>query len=312
MECKTKYVDVYGKTMPYSIGHRQRLLIWYNINASRVKNIILTMLCMFVVVYTVTIALMVNNYIDASNQEILELRREANSLREYKQGYDVLSSRYSEIVSENAAIVQENTDMKTVITETDATIEALKSEIKTLREDNKALTKKYNNIAADMKMVDKYKYALINEAGKRTDLTLDEMKLGISLMEEKGYDPHILFSIGMVESGYNKTCTSNISTAKGYHQFLNGTAKFTYETLLGNGKGSWSPNVAFNGETNIKMCVAYFDYLMKKHGNFYGAVGQYCGAGTKKGSFTYTYIDRMNKHASRSGANIYSIINKMT
>ena len=152
---------------------------------------------------------------------------------------------------------------------------------------------------------------MIDECGNRTDLTLDEMKLGIELMEEKGYDPHILFSIGMVESGYDRTCTNRSSTAKGYHQFLNGTAKFTYETLLKNGKGSWSPDVAFNGKTNIKMCVAYFDYLMNKHGDFYKAMGQYCGAGTRKGSFTYTYIKRMDTHASRSGADIYNIINKM-
>ena len=45
--------------------------------------------------------------------------------------------------------------------------------------------------------------------------------------------------------------------------------------------------------------------------NFYKAMGQYCGAGTSEGSFTYTYIDRMNKHAMRNGVNIYDIINKV-
>ena len=130
-------------------------------------------------------------------------------------------------------------------------------------------------------------------------------------MKEKGYDPNILFSIGMVESGFDEKETSTISTAKGYTQFLDGTAKFTWETLLKHGKGSWNPSIALNGENSIRMCVAYFDYLMKKHGNFYKAMGQYCGAGTSEGSFTYTYIDRMNKHAMRNGVNIYDIINKM-
>lgn len=306
-----QWVDANGEVIPYKVRYQQRLMIKNYVNMAKIKNMIVAISCIFVVLYTLTVAIAVTNYIDSTNEEMVQLRREAKTLREYRDGYNTLSTEYSQMVSENAAITQENADMKSVIEQTDASLASLKAEVESLRAENKSLTKKYNQAVKDVAIIDKYKYALIDESGNRTDLTLDEMKLGIELMEEKGYDPNILFSIGMVESGYNRTCTNSRSTAKGYHQFLNDTAKFTYETLMNKGKGTWTPGVAFDGKTNIKMCVEYFDYLMKKHGNFYKAIGQYCGKGTAKGSFTYTYINRMDKHASRSGVSIYNIINKM-
>ena len=299
-----KIYDINGEVMSFKARNHHKDIIKTRSKlklVTRVKYTILFLITAMVFTYGYTIANKVNEYITDVQDTNMQLQKKVESLEKYQSMYN----------SEKLKNISMAENFEDVVEETDKSIKQLKKDNIKLAKSNKALVKKYNNVVDRLKTYEKYRYAVIDESGLRTDLTYDQIKLGEELMKKKGYDPNILFAIGMVESGFNESETSTLSTAKGYTQFLDGTAQYTWETLLHNGKGSWYPSLALDGSNNIRMCVAYFDYLMEKHGNFYKAMGQYCGAGTKQGSFTYTYIDRMNRHAMRSGVNIYDIINKM-
>ena len=303
-KCNEIAYEINGDIIPFRIRSSQKELLKTKLKLSTLKNVIISIIVLSIIIYGTIISYNTVKYINKVEMANTNLQEKVNKLEKYE-------TSYKNTVQQNMILSENLKDMESIIKETDKSITKLKKDNINLSKDNKELIKKYNKLAEKVKLYEKYSYAVIDESGHRTDLTYDQIKLGEELMKEKGYDPNILFSIGMVESGFDEKETSTISTAKGYTQFLDGTAKFTWETLLKHGKGSWNPSIALNGENSIRMCVAYFDYLMKKHGNFYKAMGQYCGAGTSEGSFTYTYIDRMNRHAMRNGVNIYDIINKM-
>ena len=297
--------SVTGGYVPLRVRASQQELIKLTAKIKNIKQIMLSIIAFIVIVYGSIISYNTVKYINEMEATNTDLQSKVKKLEKYE-------TSYKDAIQKNAALSENLEKMEEVIKETDKSITKLKKDNVEVSKDNKELISKYNKLVKRVKLYEKYSYAVIDEAGHRTDLTYDQIKLGEDLMKAKGYDPNLLFAIGMVESGFNEDESSTLSTAKGYTQFLDGTAKYAWESLLHHGKGSWYPSLALNGENNIRMCVAYFDYLVKKHkGNFYAAMGQYCGAGTSKGSFTYTYIDRMNRHAMRSGVNIYDIINNM-
>lgn len=240
-----------------------------------------------------------NNDLEAENFALSSLN---NDLKEDNDNLIMLNNKANEALADyNNAMKQIDASLKTVIDDN-----------KKLHKDNKKLIDDNKNIAKKLNTYEKYKYAAVDELGYRTDLTYDQIKLGEDLMKDYGYDPNILFAIGMVESNFTATANSSKSTAKGYCQFLDGTAKFTYEDLMGNGEGTWYPELAYDPETNIQMCAALLNYLFDKYdNNFYKAIGHYCGHGTSPGSFTYTYIERMNNNTMRNGINLYNIIENM-
>lgn len=297
--------EITGKRIPLNIRMQHKIFLKTKLKLTTLKKVVLPAVSFSVIIYGTIVGHKTADYIKDLQSTNISLQKDIKQLEKYKDAYTKSEKK-------NMDLSEEIKDMKLVIKKTDKSILKLKKDNISINKKNKELIRKYNKLASRIKLYEKYKYAVIDESGKRTDLTYSQIKLGEQLMKEKGYNPHILFSIGMVESGFNESETSSKSTAKGYTQFLDGTAKFTWEHLLKHGKGSWHPSLALNGENNIRMCVAYFDYLIKKHdGNFYKAMGQYCGAGTKSGAFTYTYIKRMHKHAMRSGVSIYDIIDNM-
>lgn len=288
----------------------ERRLLKAQLRARKIRHILTAVICIALLYFCINTVAGTIQYVTNLQDTVTELENQVTTLNKYSTMYNDTKVENLQLRSQIDELNKTITDLSETIQTCDSNIEQLKTDNISINETNKSLSKQLKKTQNKLKTYEKYEYAVF-DSGCRTDLTYDEIKLGEKLMEEKGYDPNILFAIGMVESGYDRTCTSSISTAKGYHQFLDGTAKFTYETLLKNGKGSWTPSVAYDGKTNIKMCVAYFDYLMNKHGDFYKAMGQYCGAGTSKGSFTYTYISRMNKYSSKVGINMYDIIDNM-
>lgn len=175
----------------------------------------------------------------------------------------------------------------------------LNDELKKAVKSNKSYKKELAEYKEREDLLNKYEYA-IYYGGERTDLTYDQIKYGEDLMEAKGYDPDLLFSIIMVESRANEKCTSTVSTAKGYGQFLDGTAKFVYEDRLK--LGTFQPSYSLNGKTNILMMSSYLDYLIKKNSTLTGVIRNYRGK-----SDVSRYMAEMNKFSSVSNmvANIY-------
>lgn len=147
---------------------------------------------------------------------------------------------------------------------------------------------------------DKYEYVIYNKEGIRTDLTYDQIQTGEELMLAKGLDPDLLFGSIMVESDGKENAKSSISTASGYGQFLNTTGKFVYEDLLGNDKGIYDHTITpFDGDINIKMMVAYYDYLYKQTGNTFSVIRCYSGGSS---SFANYYLSKINSYTKTTGS----------
>lgn len=162
-----------------------------------------------------------------------------------------------------------------------------------------------NSFRNRKELYDKYSYVIsINNI--RTGINYSTIALGEKLMKERGINPHMLFGLIRLESAGNPKTTNSKSTARGLGQFLKGTGKWVYEDLLGNGKGSYNHDMAFDQNINIRMCVAYLDYLMRtQNGDARLALRLYNGneLGDK-------YIDIINSHISPKGVTVSMITNQ--
>jgi hypothetical protein len=109
-----------------------------------------------------------------------------------------------------------------------------------------------------------------------------------------------MFGSIMVESNANPDVVNTRSGATGYGQFLNGTAKFVWEDLMGN--SGYYPDLRKNGEANIQMMAYYYDYLYGRKGSIFKVIKEYSGNSTDEG--TQQYINRINKYTSKVGVYI--------
>lgn len=154
-------------------------------------------------------------------------------------------------------------------------------------------------------LYDKYQYAVIDKSGNRTDLTYDNIATGEQLMQEKGLDPDLLFGIIMTESGGIESASNANSTATGFGQLLQGTAKFTYEKQMGNGAGSYSHSMAKDGSTNIAMVANYLDYLHNDQG-----LGIYATIQSYRGCNDPSYISTIDSYITTKGNSVSQIAAK--
>jgi hypothetical protein len=263
------------------------------------KMYILTALAIFAAISLI-------GYIVVSQVKIRSLEAENASLSEQVSGYDDEQTQTKAKYNSTVNLLKSN------IKAQNSVIESLDSQAKSLVQDNKNLAAQYDKVMGKYKVLakrkelyDKYQYVVMY-SGKRTDVTYSQIKTAAQLMQEKGYDPNILFSTIMVESRGNSKAANSSSSALGYGQFLRGTGKYTYETLLGNGKNTYNhSSMALNGSINIKMMAAYLSHLMDKYdGNIFYAMRNYCG---KSNSGTQAYLSWMNNFTKTVGINVYSL-----
>ena len=203
--------------------------------------------------------------------------------RELKNNVETLNSQVESLKANLADAEKLNRDLT-------SSYSTLNEQLKEAVKSNKSYKKELSVYKEREELYNKYEYA-IYYGGERTDLTYDQIKYGEELMEEKGYDPNLLFSIIMTESRADETCTSTTSTAKGYGQFLDGTAKFVYEDRLE--LGTFQPSYSLNGKTNILMMSSYLDYLINKNSTLTGVIQNYRGKKDVSG-----YMREMNRFSS--------------
>lgn len=129
-------------------------------------------------------------------------------------------------------------------------------------------------------LYDKYEYALVREDGTRTDINYDDIKSLEELAKEEGLGEDavaLVLAISRNESqGYADVKNPN-SSAAGLCGLLSSTAKYSYETLLANGKGSYDPSYVYDSLTNLKMALAYVAYLKDNTSSNYALLLAYRG-----------------------------------
>ena len=90
----------------------------------------------------------------------------------------------------------------------------------------KKTSKKVENLSNLEELFDKYEYAIIDKYENRTDITYEQILTLEDLVKEYPInDTDLILSIIMTESRGIETAQNSESTAKGYGQLLNSTAK---------------------------------------------------------------------------------------
>lgn len=182
--------------------------------------------------------------------------------------------------------------------------EVLDNQNKSLVASNEEYYSKLEEVTDKLELYEKYDYALFF-GGKRNDITYDQLVTLEECIDESSIpDPDLILAWVMVESHGFTGANNPTSSAKGYGQFLDGTSKFVYTKLLG--EKEWTPSVAFDGETNIRMMVAYTDYLYDYYGGPYGMLKGYTGSSNPE--FLNSYTSKLNtylRHAGKSFNDMY-------
>lgn len=146
-------------------------------------------------------------------------------------------------------------------------IEAINSD---LLKKNAVLKENNDNLKVKVKVLEeiqavKVNYSYILEDGTKPGMTFEHLKFGIEQMAKRKIDPHLLYGVVMLESRADEKAINGKSTARGYGQFLDSTAKWVYEVKLNKGKNTYNHDMAFDGKTNLEMSAEYLAYLMEKN-----------------------------------------------
>ena len=250
-------------------------------------------------------------------------------VRSHNETSDMVN-KINRLSADNLSLKNEITNLNQIIAEMDGDIQSLEfrnasseSTIKTLNsnisklkgvvdeldESNAALVKeneKLDKLVAKFEtraeLFDKYEYAIYNKQGNRTDLTYKQIKTGEELMEDKGIDPDLLFGLVMTESAGTEKAKNSTSTARGYGQLLRGTAKSMYENVLGNGRGTYNHDMAFDGDTNILLTATYLGYL--KNNCNYSLRSTIIGY---RGLYDPAYFNTVDSYIKKSGNSLTQI-----
>ena len=244
------------------------------------------------VVITLAIQLTrVNNHNNALIDQVDSLSTENEKLNKQLEN---VNSDIASLNDQVNTMAFQNTVMKESLVGMKKTVETLDNSNAKLKKENKSLNSDLKKFTKRKELYNKYEYAIYDKAGKRTDLTYEQIATGEELMKKEGIDPDLLFGIIMTESGGDENATSSSSTARGYGQFLAGSGKYVYENVLH--LGTYNHSMAYNGTTNIKMAAGYLGYLKNKRGfSAYAAVKAY------RGVEPTAYIRSINSYIGTKG-----------
>lgn len=271
---------------------------------SDTKNVIITCL----IVYATFVSL----YTFGVTRVNVDLTSQLNSLQ---ASYNALEASYNElkIVSTNLQESYEklavdydslNDDYnmaRTTITRLTRSIEDISNENEEIDKQNKKYYEMICDYQTRKELLDKYEYALFDKAGNRTDITYEQIRNAEEVCKDNGVDIDFILSTIMVESTGREDAKSTLSTATGYGQLIKGTARYTYENIMGNGKGTYNHSMALDGDTNIEMMAAYVGELQKTSSSMLQVINRY------RGLQDTSYIKKINTYLMESGKSVYTL-----
>jgi len=131
-----------------------------------------------------------------------------------------------------------------------------------------------DNLIKDMNskidyVVDKYYYVFEQIDKKKTPnpITFSNLVTLDNECKKASLDPHMVVGLFNLESKFNTEAKNNTSTATGLGQFLKGTGNSIYNKFLDQEEKYDHATMATDGETAVKMTVAYLKYLLDNNGN---------------------------------------------
>lgn len=254
---------------------------------------IIGILCISLAIATCASCIIMKQYY---HSELQEQQKEITNLELENQSLLEQINTFSNTYNETASLLENVSEMAYKLDQENDTLVTQLNE----------LQKTINSYEEREELFDKYEWAIIRSNDTHTDITYERITSLEELAGEKGLSDdsvNLVLALAMTESQGNEDAANPKSTARGLGQMLEATARFTYETLMDNGKGTYNHNMAFDGDINIAMMCYYLDYLgIKYDDNMTLVIKEYRGENDPE------YNNKVNSYLAQAGTSLHSIV----
>lgn len=203
-----------------------------------------------------------------------------NDLTVASEKYDTLMTENQSLIAENQSLSSTYNDAVLILSDVSQIAYQLDQQNRTLNDDLNDALEKIKQYESREELFDSYEWALFREDESRTDISYNDIITLEELVDEKDLSDDtvdLVLAMAMTESNGNANARNVSSSAVGLGQFLSGTGRFVYTSLMGNDVYNHQ-ETASDSETNLEMMVYYLEYLdVKNNHNIERVISCYRG-----------------------------------
>ena len=227
-----------------------------------------------------------------------------NDLTVASEKYDTLMADNQSLIAENQSLSSTYNDAVLILSDVSQIAYQLDQQNRTLNDDLNDALEKIKQYESREKLFDSYEWALFREDGSRTDISYNDIITLEELVDEKDLSDDtvdLVLAMAMTESNGNANARNISSSAVGLGQFLSGTGRFVYTSLMGNDVYNHQ-ETATDSETNLEMMVYYLEYLdVKNNHNIERVIS--CYRGIESPSYKY----KINSYLAKNDLSLATI-----
>lgn len=227
-----------------------------------------------------------------------------NDLTVASEKYDTLMADNQSLIAENQSLSSTYNDAVLILSDVSQIAYQLDQQNRTLNDDLNDALEKIKQYESREKLFDSYEWALFREDGSRTDISYNDIITLEELVDEKDLSDDtvdLVLAMAMTESNGNANARNVSSSAVGLGQFLSGTGRFVYTSLMGNDVYNHQ-ETASDSETNLEMMVYYLEYLdVKNNHNIERVIS--CYRGIESPSYKY----KINSYLAKNDLSLATI-----
>ena len=227
-----------------------------------------------------------------------------NDLTVASEKYDTLMADNQSLIAENQSLSSTYNDAVLILSDVSQIAYQLDQQNRTLNDDLNDALEKIKQYESREELFDSYEWALFRENGSRTDISYNDIVTLEELVDEKDLSDDtvdLVLAMAMTESNGNANARNVSSSAVGLGQFLSGTGRFVYTSLMGNNVYNHQ-ETASDSETNLEMMVYYLEYLdVKNNHNIERVIS--CYRGIESPSYKY----KINSYLAKNDLSLATI-----
>ena len=227
-----------------------------------------------------------------------------NDLTVASEKYDTLMADNQSLIDENQSLSSTYNDAVLILSDVSQIAYQLDQQNRTLNDDLNDALEKIKQYESREELFDSYEWALFRKDGSRTDISYNDIVTLEELVDEKDLSDNtvdLVLAMAMTESNGNANARNISSSAVGLGQFLSGTGRFVYTSLMGNDVYNHQ-ETASDSETNLEMMVYYLEYLdVKNNHNIERVIS--CYRGIESPSYKY----KINSYLAKNDLSLATI-----
>ena len=227
-----------------------------------------------------------------------------NDLTIASEKYDTLMADNQSLIAENQSLSSTYNDAVLILSDVSEIAYQLDQQNRTLNDDLNDALEKIKQYESREELFDSYEWALFRKDGSRTDISYNDIVTLEELVDEKDLSDDtvdLVLAMAMTESNGNANARNISSSAVGLGQFLSGTGRFVYTSLMGNDVYNHQ-ETASDSETNLEMMVYYLEYLdVKNNHNIERVIS--CYRGIESPSYKY----KINSYLAKNDLSLATI-----